>query len=133
MSHLLVYVRFVGSITTEEEMLFCRLLETTTKAENVLKLVEAYFHEKDMKWERLVGVCTDGAPAMLGCWSGFIARIKQKNPDAVGIHCVIHRETSASKTLAAAMKYKLAIIIRIVTLSKQVLSIPNCSPSYVKA
>ena len=41
MSHLLVYVRFVGSITIEEEMLFCRPLETTTKAEDVLKLVEA--------------------------------------------------------------------------------------------
>ena len=64
-SHLLVYVHFVGSTTSEEEMLFCRLLETTTKAEDVLKLVEAYFHEKDMKWERLVGVCTDGAQAML--------------------------------------------------------------------
>ena len=49
MSHLLAYVRFVGSITIEEEMLFCRPLETTTKAEDMLKLVEAYFHEKDMK------------------------------------------------------------------------------------
>ena len=32
MSHLLVYVRFVGSTKIEEEMLFCRPLETTTKA-----------------------------------------------------------------------------------------------------
>ena len=49
----------------------------------MFKLVDTYFHEKDMKWEKLVGVCTDGAPAMLGCQSGFIARIKQKNPDVV--------------------------------------------------
>ena len=51
---------------------------------------------------------------MLGCRSGFITRVKQKNPDAVGTHCVIHREALASKTLPAAMKKKLAIIIRIV-------------------
>ena len=118
MLHLLVYVRFVGSTTIEEEMLFCRPLETTTKAEDVLELVEAYFHEKDMKWERLVGVCTDGAPAMLGCRSGFIARIKEKNPDVVGTYCVIHREALASKTLPAAMKNKLAIITRIVNFIK---------------
>ena len=66
-SHLLVYLRFVGSTTIEEEMLFCRPVETITKAD-VLKLIEAYFPEKDMRWERLVGVCTDGAPAMLASW-----------------------------------------------------------------
>ena len=71
-----------------------------------------------MKWEKLVGVCTDGAPAMLGCRSGFITRVKQKNPDTVGTHCVIHREALASKTLPAAMKNKLAIVIRIVNFIK---------------
>ena len=92
MSRLLVYVGFVGSTTIEEEMLFCRPLETNTKAEGVLKFVDAYFHEEDMKWEKLVGVCTDGVAAMLGCRSGFIATIKQKNSDVVETHCVIHRK-----------------------------------------
>ena len=63
-----------------------------------------------MKWEKLVGVCTDGAPAMLEYWSGFINKIKQKNADTIGTHCVIHREVLTSKTLPAAMKNKLAII-----------------------
>ena len=117
-SQLMVYVRFVGAATIEEEMLFCKSLETTTKAEDVFRLVDAYFHKNDMKWEKLVGVCTDGAPAMLGCRSGFITRVKQKNPDAVGTHCVIHREALASKTLPAAMKNKLAIVIRIVNFIK---------------
>ena len=99
-------------------MLFCRTLETTTKVEDVLKLVETYFHEKDMKWERLVGVCTDGAPAMLGCRSEFIARIKEKNLDVVGTHCVSYRGALAYKTLPIAMKNKLAIIILIVNFIK---------------
>ena len=60
------YVRFVGSATIEEEMLFC----------------------------------------------------KSENSDAVGTHCVVHREALASKTLPAAMKKKLAIIIRIVNFIK---------------
>ena len=112
----MVYVRFVGSATIEEEILFCKSLETTTKAEDVFRVVDAYFHKNGMKWEKLVGVCTDGA--MLGCRSGFITRVKQTNPDAVGTHCVIHREALASKTLPAAMKKKLAIIIRIVNFIK---------------
>ena len=71
-----------------------------------------------MKWEKLVGVCTDGAPAMLGCRSGFFTRVEQKNPDAVGTHCIIYQEALASKTLPTAMKKKLAIIIRIVNFIK---------------
>ena len=55
---------------------------------------------------------------MLASGSGFIARIKQKSPNAVGTHCVIHREALASKTLTAAMKDKLAIAIRVVNFVK---------------
>ena len=76
MYQLLVGVRFVGPTTNEEEMLFSRKLETTTKAEDVLKVVDAYFCEKDKNLVKLVGVCTDGATAMLGCRSEFVTRIK---------------------------------------------------------
>ena len=107
LSQLLVCVRYVGSTSIEEEMRFCRPLKTTTKAEDVFQVVSLFF---DDKW-LLVDVCMDGAPTMLGSQSGFIARIKQKSPNAVGTHCVVHRETLAFKTLTAAMKDKLAIAI----------------------
>ena len=84
----------------------------------MFRVVDAYFYKNGMKWEKLVGVCTDGAPAMLGCRSGFFTRVEQKNSDAVGSHCIIYREALASKTLPAAMKKKLAIIIRIVNFIK---------------
>nr|XP_039250101.1 protein ZBED8-like [Styela clava] len=115
---LLVYVRFVGSSSIEEDMLLCKPLETTSKAEDVFKLVAEFFENNELKWDKLVGVCTDGAPAMIGSRSGFIARIKQKNSDVIGSHCVIHREALASKTLSTSMKDKLAIIIRTVNYIK---------------
>ena len=99
-------------------MLFCRTLETTIKVEDVLKVFDAYFHEKDMNWAKLVGVSSDDAPAMLGCRSGFVARIKQKNPDIVGTHCIIYHEALASRTLPMAMQNKLAIITHIVNCIK---------------
>ena len=92
-------------------MLFCRPLKTTTEAEDVFQVVSSFFDDKGLQWEKLVGVCKDGVSTMLGSRSGFIARIKQKSPNAVGTHCVNHREALASKTLTAAMKNKLAIAI----------------------
>ena len=118
LSQLLVYVRYVGSTSIEEEMLFCRPLKTTTKPEDVFQVVSSFFDDKGLQWEKLVGVCMDGAPTMLGSRSGFIARIKQKSPNAVGTHCVIHMEAFASKTLTTAMKDKLAIAIRVVNFVK---------------
>ena len=118
LSQLLVYVRFAGPSSIEEEMLFCKPLETTTTAEDVFNVVSTYFDNNDMKWENLVGICTDGAPAMLGCRSGFIARMKRRSPNAVGSHCVIHREALAAKTLHPGMKDKLTVIIRIVNFFK---------------
>ena len=119
MSQLMVYVRFVGSTSIEEEMLFCKPLEKTGKAEDVFEAVSSYFDYNSIKWENLVGVCTDGAPAMLGSQSGFVTRIKDKSPNAVGTHCVIHREALASRTLPAAMNEKLATTIRVVNFVKK--------------
>ena len=65
-----------------------------------------------------MAVCTDGALVMLGSRNGFIARMKQKSTNAVGSHCVIHPEALTSRTLPAAMKDKLAIIIRVVNFVK---------------
>ena len=118
LSQLLVYVRYVESTCVEEEVLFCRPLETTDKAEDVYHFVTSFFDDKGLQWEKLVGICTDGALTMLGFQSGFIARIKQKSSNAVETHCIIHREALASKTLTAAMKDKLATAIRVVNFIK---------------
>ena len=49
----------------------------TKKAEDVFKVVATFFDNNAIKWHKLMGVCTDGAPAILGSRSGYIARIKQ--------------------------------------------------------
>ena len=116
LSQLLVYICYVGSTSIEEEMLFCRPIDTTTKAEDVFKFVASYFDGKGIQWEKRI--CTVGAPTMLGSRSGFVTRIKQKIPNAVGTHCVIHWEARASKTLPASIKDKLAIAIRVVNFVK---------------
>ena len=46
----------------------------------------------------------DGAPAMLGLQSGFIHRVKERNPSAIGMHCILHEEALASTTLTPEMK-----------------------------
>ena len=108
------------------------LQSNVMKAEDVFKFVASYFDGKGIQWEKLVGICTDGAPTMLGSQSGFVTKIKQKSPNAVGTHYVIHREALASKTLSASMRINLQLQLDLSILSKQVLPTPNCLPSCAK-
>ena len=65
--------------------------------------VEDFFHKENISWASLCGVCTDGAPAMLGAKSGFQTLVKNKAPNVVTTHCFIHREALASKTFIYLM------------------------------
>uniref|UniRef100_UPI00358DE3FE protein FAM200C-like n=1 Tax=Myxine glutinosa TaxID=7769 RepID=UPI00358DE3FE len=95
-----------------------QLDESTDVAQLPQLLVFARFisenQRKSSRGQSLVGVCTDGAPSMLGSKSGFVTLVKKKNPDVITTHCLIHREALASKTLPAALKVTLETVIRVV-------------------
>ncbi|KRZ92366.1 SCAN domain-containing protein 3 [Trichinella sp. T8] len=91
-AQLIVYARFITNNTIEEELLFSEPLKTTTKGADVFQAVSQFFEVNGLMWEELVGVCTDGAPAMLGSRSGFVKMVKSKNPSIFAMHCVIHRQ-----------------------------------------
>ena len=110
-SQLMVFVRYIHDKTIEKDFLFCHPLETTTKASDVLKLVEDFFTAGNLDWNKLGSVCTDVAPAMLGVRSGFLTLVKQKN-------CNIHREALASKTMSQPLKQALDCAAKVINYIK---------------
>ena len=69
--------------------LYCNALKTTATAQDVMDSISEFFETEGMQWEKLCGVCTDGAPAMLGSKSGFRMKVKEKS-QVKGVHCTIH-------------------------------------------
>ena len=118
LSQLLVFARYMNGPVIEEEFLFCKPLETATKAEGVMAVVSTFFEEMNLNWKKLAGVCSDRAPAMLGSRSGFISLVKYKNPNVLGTHCFIHREALASKTMPCSLCVNLAIVIKVINYIK---------------
>ncbi|XP_049798398.1 protein FAM200B-like [Schistocerca nitens] len=53
------------------------------------------------------------APSMLGCRSGFVQMVREKNPSVTAIHCVIHRQTLAAKILPKELNDVLKLCIKI--------------------
>ena len=58
-----------------------------------------FLKEMGLSWAKLVGICTDGGPSMLGSKSGLISHVKQKNPGVIGTHCIIDTPVLAFKTI----------------------------------
>uniref|UniRef100_K7G433 Uncharacterized protein n=1 Tax=Pelodiscus sinensis TaxID=13735 RepID=K7G433_PELSI len=98
-AQLLVFARYMVEGDFKDEFLFCKTLDTTTKAQDVMEIVNNFFEEHGLDWVNLVGVTTDGAPAMLGSRAGFQMLVKQRAPMVNRVYCFIHREALASKTL----------------------------------
>ena len=53
MPESMVFVRYIHNKTIEEDFLFCDSLKTTTKAGNVLKLMEDFFTAEKLDWNKL--------------------------------------------------------------------------------
>ena len=117
-SQLMVFVRYAVGTSVKEELLFCSALNTSTKASDVLEKVDHFFNENEISWNNLCGVCTDGAPAMLGSKSGFRALVQSKATGIIFTHCFIHREALASKTLPRGLQDVLNVTIKIVNFVK---------------
>ena len=65
-----------------------------------------------------MGVCIDGAPAMIGTKSGLISLVKQKNPAIKGTHCMIHKASLVSKTIPRRLHTNLSVVIKVVNYVK---------------
>jgi hypothetical protein len=118
LAQLLVYGRYVYNDDIKTEFLLCKPLETTTTTRDIFKVVSNLFEERGIEWKHLCAVCTDGAPAMLGCRSGFQALIKTVAPNAIGTHCVIHSQVLAAKTLPSGLKQIVSLAIQAVNFIK---------------
>jgi len=99
----------------KEEFLFCKLLSETTKAADILQMVNPFFANQDFNWKRNIGsLCTDGGSAMLGKTSGFATLVKKGAPHIIVTHCFLHRHALASKTLSSALQDILSTSVKVV-------------------
>ncbi|KAG8236651.1 hypothetical protein J437_LFUL014497, partial [Ladona fulva] len=93
-------------------------LKTTTKGKDVMEMISSFFESNGLQWKNVGGVCTDGAPAMLGSRLGFQMKVRELVPQEKGMHCNIHRFALATKTLPKPLQEVLDSLLAIVNYIK---------------
>ena len=110
-SRLLAYVRYFYEGDFKP-------LETTTTARDVFDAVWSFLQKHDIPWGKVCGVCTDGAPAMLGCRSRFHRLAINASPKAIGTHSMINRQVFATKTLPQDFQDIMKSVVSVVNFVK---------------
>ena len=114
LTHLVSYVRFVKENAIVGEFLFCQEMKERTRTKDIFDLVNAFFLENSIAWNKVGSVCTDGAPALIGHRFGFVALMKQVAPHILSNYCAIHKYASAYKTLPFELKSVLDSVVKVV-------------------
>ena len=109
-------MRFVKENAIVNEFLFCHEMKERTRAKDVFDLVNAFLCKNSIAWNKVGSVCTDGAPAMIGHRSGFVALMKQVAPHTVSTHCAVHKYALACKTLPLELKNLLDSVVKAVNI-----------------
>ena len=97
-------VRFVKENAIVDEFILCQETKKRTRGKDVFNLVNAFLRENSIAWNKVGSICTDGAPAMIGHRSGFVAPIKQVARNIVSNHCAVHKYHLACQTLPFELK-----------------------------
>uniref|UniRef100_A0A3P9L1Z0 SPIN-DOC-like zinc-finger domain-containing protein n=1 Tax=Oryzias latipes TaxID=8090 RepID=A0A3P9L1Z0_ORYLA len=104
---LLVFVRGINTdMEITQELAGLETLRGTTKGEDLFAAVSRVLDKYNLSWDKMVGITTDGAPAMIGKKAGLTALISQKVSECGGkvaqYHCILHQEQLCAKTIGLA-------------------------------
>ncbi|KAH1187132.1 hypothetical protein KIL84_019881 [Mauremys mutica] len=130
-AELLVFVQYNSDASLEENMLFCKALPNHMMGECLFNMfVEAtkYF---EIDWQKSIAICSDGAKAMIGKNSRFVARLKTIMPHTIWPHCLLHRQALTEKGMPSELCQVLDESVKVVNLIKAGLYQLVCLQFYV--
>lgn len=104
-AQLMFWVRYSIDNRIEENILALNSLTERTTAEDIFKSFLDTTARFNLHLKKLVSICSDGAPSMVGIRKGFVALVKKHiaehfgNHNLITYHCIIHQENLCAKAL----------------------------------
>lgn len=105
-AQLLIFLRGItADFQITEELAAMRSMKGTTTGKDLFMEVNACLDMLGLKWDKLVGVTTDGCPNLTGKNVGLLKRMQDKmteiNPvqKLIFLHCIIHQEVLCKTVL----------------------------------
>ncbi|XP_045779766.1 general transcription factor II-I repeat domain-containing protein 2-like [Maniola jurtina] len=100
----------------EEDFLALITMKGQTRASDYMDVIKDFVEKYDIPVSKLISVCTDGCPSMVGANNGLIALMKREwnLPNLLPIHCLLHQETLACQISNNKLKDVMKTVINII-------------------
>ncbi|XP_035500193.1 general transcription factor II-I repeat domain-containing protein 2-like [Scophthalmus maximus] len=105
-AQLAIFIREVdSSLCVTEEILDIKSMHGTTTGKDIFENVCQSITDMKLPWDKLIGLTTDGAPAMCSEKVGLVGRMRAKmqeencTGELTAYHCIIHQEMLCCKVL----------------------------------
>ncbi|XP_029448261.1 protein FAM200A-like isoform X1 [Rhinatrema bivittatum] len=115
LSQFSVIARYAVGDTLREESLAVLPMKGATRGEDLFKSFTELAKEKNLPMDKLISVCTDGAPCMVGKNRGFVALLREheKRP-ILSFHCILHQEALCAQMCGEQLGEVMSLVIRVV-------------------
>ena len=70
------FIRFIDGNQIINQFLCCKEMSLTAKGQDIFDILSAYLEKLNVSWNSCVGMCTEGAPCMIGS-SVFLRRFEE--------------------------------------------------------
>uniref|UniRef100_K7G2H6 SPIN-DOC-like zinc-finger domain-containing protein n=1 Tax=Pelodiscus sinensis TaxID=13735 RepID=K7G2H6_PELSI len=103
-AQLLIFMRGVDDeMNVTEELLDLQSLTDQTRGKDLFVSVSSAIDDMKLPWNKVTGIITDGAPAMVGERSGLSTlicnKVIEEGGKAIKLHCIIHQQVLCAKHL----------------------------------
>ncbi|XP_076802838.1 general transcription factor II-I repeat domain-containing protein 2B-like isoform X2 [Clavelina lepadiformis] len=115
LSQFSVIARYVMGDIVREESLTVLPMKGKTRGEDLLRSFLEFAKEKNLPLDKLISVCTDGAPCMVGKHKGFVALLREhENRPILSYHCILHQEALCAQTCGKQFGEVMGVVISVV-------------------
>ncbi|XP_050528220.1 zinc finger BED domain-containing protein 5-like [Daktulosphaira vitifoliae] len=107
--------RYVSSAGVHEELLGLLPLKRQTRGEDICAAITEFCKEKEINLDKLISLCTDGSPNMIGKYKGFITLFGQNvKHELLSFHCIVHQEALCAQTFPVEFNQVMALAVKII-------------------
>lgn len=96
-AQLAVFVRYEKDSIMHERLLTVLSLSGRTTGSIIFDTFKTFMERHNIPMDKIVGVATDGAPAMIGRNTGFVKHLRDVCPKILACHCIIHESVLCAK------------------------------------
>ena len=117
-AQLIAFIRFVSDGKISDQFFCCKELKERMTGQDIFDTLSKYLEKNKLTWKKCVGLCTDGAPSMIGSIKGFVSLVKKVNSKIITTHCFLHCEVLIGKILNSDLTQVLKEVIQMVNYIK---------------